>query len=119
MNALGERATRLRIHRDELLGQLEAADLQAPSDTDLADVRHDLETAIRDGSPAQVKALVHALVHEVRVEAPDAVRPVFKIPTGTDVTTLSEAVRAPSRLVEVSGLEPPTSTLRKWIATTL
>ena len=117
VNALGERATGLRIHRDELLGQLEAADLQAPSDTDLADVRHDLETAIRDGSPAQVKALVHALVHEVRVEAPDAVRPVFKIPAGTDVTTLSEAVRAPSRSVEVSGLEPPTSTLRTWRST--
>lgn len=54
---------RLRQHRDELLGQLEAADLQSPSDTDLADVRRDLEGAIRDGSPAQVKALARALVH--------------------------------------------------------
>ena len=56
------------------------------SDTDLADVCHDLENAIRGGSPAQVKALVHALVHEVRVEDANTVRPVFKIPTGTDVT---------------------------------
>jgi site-specific DNA recombinase len=119
LRALGDQAVRLRARRDELLAELEAGDLGEQTEEQLVCLREDLDTAIREGSPDHVKALVHALVHEVRVEGANSLRPIYKIPAGDKPAGLSGAVRMPSRSVEVSGLEPPTSTLRKWIAATL
>ncbi len=116
VRALGERAGKLRERQGELAGTLEEEALQAPDPAGIAGLRGEVEAAMRSGAPAQVKALLQALVHEVRVEDAHTVRPVFKIPTGTASTCL-KAVRAPSRVVEVSGLEPPTSTLRTWRST--
>ena len=111
VRALNERAGRLQERLAELVTQRENATLTAPEPDVLAAVRQELVEAVARGSRRHLKALIAALVHEVRVEGPNAVRPVFKIPDGAAAIT-PETVREPSRLVEVSGLEPPTSTLR-------
>ena len=117
VRSLSDRARALRERREELATQQEEASITAPAPDELAGLRAEIEAAMAAGSPAQVKALLHALVHEVRVEDGDTVRPVFKLPAGTGTTALAAAVREPSRVVEVSGLEPPTSTLRTWRST--
>ena len=110
VRALGERAGKLRERQAELSTTLEEEALQAPDPAGLSSLRGEVEAAMRSGSPAQVKALLQALVHEVRVEDASTVRPVFKIPAGT-ATTCSEAVRAPSRVVVLTchSTRPPST----------
>src|ERR1019366_7899311 len=67
--------------------------------------------AVAGGSSALVKSLLQALIPEVRVDSRQAIHPVFRIPVGGDHQQ-DDAVRAPSRSVEVNGLEPSASTLR-------
>ncbi len=105
LKALSERARALRERREELAAEQEEASIVAPAPEELAGLREEVEAAMVSGSPAQVKALLQALVHEVRVHDGETVQPVFKLPAGTG-TTAMEAVRAPSRLVEVAGIEP-------------
>ena len=62
------------------------------------------ETAA-EGSPAMVKSLLQALIHEIRV---DPIQPVFHVPLAGDAMA-GDAVRAPSRSVGATGLEPVTS----------
>ena len=111
VKGLSERARALRDRREELAAEQAEASIVAPAPEELAGLRAEVEAAMAAGSPAQVKALLHALVHEVRVEDGETVRPVFKLPAGTDTNAASEAVRAPSRLVGLAGIEPATSAL--------
>jgi len=112
VKALSERARALRERREELAAEQAEASIVAPAPDELAGLRAEIEAAMAGGSPAQVKALLHALVHEVRVDDGETVQPVFKLPAGTG-TNAMEAVRAPSRLVELRGLEP----LTYWMQT--
>ena len=106
--SLGERAEQLRRRRSELLDEQELATNLPPGQTILAELRTQLEEAVRSGSPAHVKAFVQRLVHEVRVEGPGTVRPVYRVPMNSDEPDPG-TVRAPSRSVGARGLEPPTS----------
>jgi delta-aminolevulinic acid dehydratase/porphobilinogen synthase len=51
------------------------------------------------------KALVQALVHEIRVEGRDAIIPTFRVPT----TGQDQKVRTLPGLVGVTGFEPVAS----------
>ena len=64
-----------------------------------------------EGSAVSVKGLLQALIHEIRVDSREAIHPIFRVPLGGDHPE-DDAVRAPSRPVEVNGLEPSASTLR-------
>jgi len=109
VRALNDQATKLKARHADLVAQCEEANLSAPESETLAAVREELVQAMRSGSRPQVKALLAALVHEVRVEGPNTVRPVFKVPAGTAASGIPEAVRGPFRSVETMGLEPTTS----------
>ena len=108
---LGSRATALRARRQELADQMDEADLTAPTPEELSVLRERVTEAVAEGSAASVKGLLQALIHEIRVDNREAIHPIFRVPLGGDHPE-DDAVRAPSRPVEVSGLEPPTSTLR-------
>jgi site-specific DNA recombinase len=107
VKALSEQVASLRRRRDEMDDEPDVA-LTAPSAAELAELGARVRHAVDSGSPAVVKELLGALVHEVRVESRHAIRPVFRIPQVTDE---QGAVRALSRSVgaEVGaeGLEPP------------
>jgi hypothetical protein len=83
------------------------ADLTCASPDELAVMRDRVNEAVADGSPAVVKSLLQALIHEVRVENRHAIQPVFRVPLAGDLVA-SSAVRAPSPSVGAEGLEPPT-----------
>ena len=108
---LATRAAVLRARRDELNEEMQQADIICASPEELAALRDRVNEAIVEGSPAVVKSLLQALIHEIRVDSRNAIQPVFRVPLTGDAMA-GDAVRAPSRSVEVSGLEPPTSTLR-------
>jgi len=61
--------------------------------------------AIATGDRAPVKILVQSLIHEIRVDGREAIHPIFRVPVGPNLYE-DDAVRAPSRSVEVKGLEP-------------
>ncbi len=108
---LGGRATALRTRHQELADEMDEADLTAPTPEKLAVLRERVTEAVKDGSTASVKGLLQALIHEIRVDSRDAIQPIFRVPVGGDHHE-DDAVRAPSRSVEVNGLEPSASTLR-------
>jgi hypothetical protein len=62
-----------------------------------------------EGSPQQRKALLRQLVKELKVTGPRRVEPTYKVPA---------LVRAPGRQVEVRGVEPLTSAVRRQRSTT-
>src|SRR5664280_1470443 len=105
---LGTKATALRARMFELDAGIAEAELVAPTS---AELRQRVQQAVAGGSSALVKSLLQALIREVRVDSREAIHPVFRVPVGGGHQQ-DDAVRAPSRSVEVSGLEPPTSTLR-------
>jgi len=111
VKALAARASALRARRQDLADQMDEAELVAPTPGELAALRARVAEAVANGSPATVKSLLHALVHEIRVDSREAIHPVFRVPLGGDHQP-DDAVRAPSRSVEVKGLEPSASTLR-------
>ena len=108
---LATRATVLRARREELNEEMDQADITCASPEELATLRDRVNEAIAEGSPAVVKSLLQALIHEIRVDSRNAIQPVFRVPLTGDAMA-GDAVRAPSRSVEVMGFEPTASTLR-------
>jgi len=104
---LGNRATALRTHRQDLADQMDEADLTAPTPEDLRVLRERVTEAVAAGGPAAVKVLLQALIQEIRVDSRDAIHPIFRVPMGGDHHE-NGAVRAPSQSVGAEGLEPPT-----------
>jgi site-specific DNA recombinase len=111
VKALGSQSTALRARREVLSDEMAEADLTAPSPEELSTLRDRVAEALASGDPAPVKTLLQALIHEIRVDSREAIHPIFRVPVGGDHQQ-DDAVRAPSRSVEVNGLEPSTSTLR-------
>ena len=100
LDALAARASELRDRRSHLVVAM-ADEPTAPTKVHLAKVRARLERAMA-GEAAERKALVQALVHEIRVESRASVRPVFRFPT----TPEDGNVRALARSAPSAGLEP-------------
>jgi site-specific DNA recombinase len=65
----------------------------------LDELTNHIADIIRTGNPAQRKALIEALVAEVKITGPHTIIPVFRIPqppaTNTTITENTEAVAAP------------------------
>ncbi len=105
---------RLRQRQLSLTEELQCEDCVAPTKVDLERLSVLVREALESGPPAAVKALIGSLF-EVRVTSKNAIYPVYKVPAGVcegDSKGDSGPVRAPTPMVEVSGLEPPTPTLR-------
>ncbi len=103
---LATRVGELQGRRVDLLSELEAGEPAAPTESDLSDLRRTVEEAIAAGSPATQKALIQALVHEIRVMDRNEIQPVFKMPPGAQPES---PVRAPYGLVGMAGFEPAAS----------
>lgn len=93
---LADRANVLRARRDLLNEEIDQAELTCASSEELATLRDRVNEAVTEGSPAVVKSLLQALIHEIRVESRHAIQRVFRVPLAGD-SMAGEAVRAPSR----------------------
>jgi hypothetical protein len=74
-----------------------------PPKHQLAELRQQVRALVKQGEIPLQKALVQALVHEIKVESPEAIIPVFKWPSSEEEI---DSVRAPAGLVGPQGLEP-------------
>jgi hypothetical protein len=104
LQALGAQADALRSRRQELTDATDADAVVTPTEDDLTALRDLVADAVANGSPAVVKALLQALVHEVRVDSRHAIQPIFRLPTLGERSGEPEregAVRAPSSLVDI------------------
>jgi hypothetical protein len=111
---LGTKAADLRSRRVEI--EYEILDTEAPRITrkELERVRRGIAEAIETGAPETKKALLQALVAEVRVEGRKMVRPLFRVPVTPDSADALDQhgkVRTPSGSVRPAGLEPATDGL--------
>jgi site-specific DNA recombinase len=95
---LTERLAGLEARRQELA--LDDGEGPEPlSDEDLRGLQAHVREVIETGEPPARKALLQALVHDIRVVSRDEVYPTFNFP----------AVRPPCGSVELAGLEPDIS----------
>jgi site-specific DNA recombinase len=106
---LGAKAAELRTRRAEL--EYAALNAETPTITRKAldKVRRRVADTIATGAPEAKKALLQALVAEIRVEDRKAVRPFFRVPTEpaiADAPDQQGKVRTPSGSVPPAGLEP-------------
>ena len=88
----------LRQRREELVAAMEHAKGTAPDAGEIAAMRHHIEKALTDGSVPARKALLQALVHEIRVEGRDRVVPWFRVPGGANPKVRALACSAPPAL---------------------
>ena len=82
-----------------------------PPPATLSDIAGQIDQVIGAGSHSQRKALIEALVAQVKITGPGRIVPVFRIPqaTGTGQADSSgevSGVRAMTNLVGRQGLEP-------------
>jgi site-specific DNA recombinase len=110
MRKLSDKITQLTHRRDELTDQLSHAPV-APPAMILDELTNHIADIIRTGNPAQRKALIEALVAEVKITGPHTIIPVFRIPqpptTNDTITENTEAVAAP----------PPTTASARMVRT--
>ena len=78
---------------------------EAPTDETLALLRSRVEDVMKNGDEAQRKAVMQALVQELRVVSRDEILPTFRVPDEHCATQ----VRIDDGIVGVTGLEPVTS----------
>ena len=79
---------------------------------DLRAVRDRLRTALATKPPSERKALMHLLVHEIRVTSRAEIQPVFRFPTPP---AANPQVRAQVGSAPPAGLEPATRCLEGTI----
>ena len=116
---LKSRSGQLRSRRDELADQVAAAPTAPPAAT-LRQVAEHIADIVASGSHSQRKALIEALIAQIKITAPDRIVPVFRIPQRpaanqpqvpadpaiTQCTTTEDPVRAMTNLVGPVGFEP-------------
>ncbi len=124
--ALREQTKQLRARRTELAAAIDEQPT-APDITTLTEVADHINEIITDGTANQRKALIEALVPQVKITGPDRLVPVFRIPQprhneeaapASPAETASKgAVRTMTNLVELRGVEPLTFSMRTRRAT--
>ncbi len=104
------RRDELRERQDELRDLLATTNITAPDERALAELRDRVREAMRHGTATTKKALLQALVAEIRVQGRHQVKPWFRVPNiPADTNTPSSGgVRTLSSEVELRGLEPLT-----------
>ncbi|WP_219905289.1 hypothetical protein [Actinopolyspora mortivallis] len=90
----------------------------APDTTTLTEVADHINEIITDGTANQRKALIEALVPQVKITGPDRLAPAFRVPqpqNNKEAASASPAeaaskgpVRTMTNSVELTGLEPVT-----------
>ena len=106
LEGLAAKVRDLRERREELVAPMELASARAPDAGEIAAMRRHIVQAFTDGAVPARKALLQALVHEIRVEGRDRVVPWFRVPGGAD-----PKVRALGGWAPPAGLEPATRRL--------
>jgi site-specific DNA recombinase len=107
---LKARSRQLAAHRDELAAQLAAAPAMPPTSA-LNQVADHIDQVIAAGTHSQRKALIEALVAQIKIAGPGRIVPVFRIPQTTstghaDSSGEVSSVRAMTNLVELTGKCP-------------
>jgi site-specific DNA recombinase len=82
VEALAAKLADLRARQAELHDLLAATTVQAPTQAELDALAQQLHATIHAGPAPARKALIGALVHEVRVDSRAAIVPVFRVPAG-------------------------------------
>jgi site-specific DNA recombinase len=126
LTELRAKTKQLRIRRDELTLALDD-EPNAPEPATLASVADRITEIITSANHNQIKALVEDLVATVTITGPDRLRPVFRIPqprndngaaTAVPAETAPKGtVRTMTNLVELTGFEPVTFSMRTRRAT--
>jgi site-specific DNA recombinase len=101
LEGLAAKVRDLRERREELVVAVQQASATAPDTEELAALRRQIEKSLKNGAVPARKALLQALVHEIRVEGRDRVVPWFRVPGGAD-----PKVRALARSAPPAGFEP-------------
>ena len=101
LEQLAAKVRNLRQRREELVVAVEQASATAPDAEVIAEMRRNIEHALTHGAVPARKALLQALVHEIRFEGRDRVVPWFRVPGGADpkVRALARSVGAPNGTV--------------------
>lgn len=109
IRTLGERAAELRARRAELVAALEDkaedGEFDVPDAKTMAALSPHVRKALTKGGWPERKALMQALIHEVKVTSRQHIVPTFRVPTGA---TGPKLVRALTRTAPWAGLEPAT-----------
>jgi site-specific DNA recombinase len=113
---LANQVAELRDRRAELHGLLHnSAVRRGPQDDQLAAIRDTIYDIITHGTPQTRKALLQALVYEIKVAGRHHIQPYFRVPTTNNVSadplTCEDAVRETTILVGDTGIEPVTSSV--------
>jgi len=101
VEALAERMRELGLRKAELRALLEADELSGPEPAALEEIRSLIRRGLEDGPAPQRKAVLQALVAEVRVEGRHAVCPISRVPM--------RKVREVYTVVRLAGTEPAAS----------
>ncbi len=111
---LKNRSRQLAAQHDMLASQLASAPAMPPPAA-LCQVADRISEVIRAGSHNQRKALIEALVAQVKITGPGRIVPVFRIPqpeTGTAAEATRTTARAPTR---TRSAEPDVRALTNWV----
>jgi site-specific DNA recombinase len=106
VQALGVKVAELRMSRQKLADEVSETEVGAPSEEALARVCASIREVVASGPPRMQKALLQALVHEVRVEGRQAVTPWFRVPTEGTTDVPAAKVRPLATLAGERGFEP-------------
>jgi site-specific DNA recombinase len=100
------KATQLRARRAELADLL-AEPSPAPTPADLGALRDHIRDVLQAGNRPQTKALLHTLIHDIRVTGRHHAIPYFYVPiTPSDQDVDGAKVCTPSGSVPPAGFEP-------------
>jgi site-specific DNA recombinase len=100
LEQLAAKVSELRARREELVVAMEHASLKAPDPEELAALRRQIEKSLKTGAVPARKALLQALVHEIRVDGRDRVVPWFRVPGGAHPKVRTLARSAPPAVSE-------------------
>lgn len=98
IDALSRQLSGLKSRREELTDDRQDTDT-TPTDDDIAALQAEVAQTIRDGDAPTRKALLQALIGEIRVEGRDQIRPSYCLP--------AVRVAPPGGSVPPGGIEPP------------
>jgi len=101
LESLATKVHDLRERREGLVVAVQQSSATAPDADEIAEMRRHIENAVTNGAVPARKALLQALVHEIRVEGRDRVVPWFRVPGGAD-----QKVRALARSAPPGGAGP-------------
>ncbi len=105
LEGLAAKVRNLRQRREELVVAVQQASATAPDAEVIDEMRQHIEKAVTGGTVPARKAILRALVHEIRVEGRDRVISWFRVPGGAN-STVRALARSAGRPRQDSNLRP-------------